>query len=113
MITSGAAPVETVSSRINRPVLEPTLSRHVVETVTEPNARHVTELLGDAGPHGHEYAVDVMLNATSALGKRGQGGQAAGAPDDHRGWQRPCRLGPVTILTLPSALVSETVLKGR
>ncbi|WP_058047733.1 PIN domain-containing protein [Streptomyces roseifaciens] len=76
VITSAATLVEVVHPRINRPALEWTLSRIVVEPVTEPVARHAATLLADAGLHGHKYAIDAMLIAT-----------ALAAP------------GPVTILT--------------
>jgi predicted nucleic acid-binding protein len=65
VITSAATLVEVVHSRINRPALEWTLSRIVVEPVTEPIARHAATLLADAGLHGHKYAIDGMLCATA------------------------------------------------
>ncbi len=65
VITSAATLVEVIHPRINRPALEWTLSRLVVEPVTEPIARHATALLADAGLHGHTYAVDAMLSATA------------------------------------------------
>ena len=76
VITSAATLVEVVHPRINRPALEWTLSRLVVEPITEPIARHAADVLADAGLHGHKYAIDAMLAAT-----------ALAAP------------GPVTILT--------------
>ncbi|MFE5936124.1 DNA-binding protein [Streptomyces sp. NPDC056470] len=76
VVTSAATLVEVVHPRINRPALEWTLSRLVVEPVTEPIARHAAALLADAGLHGHKYAIEAMLSAT-----------ALAAP------------GPVTILT--------------
>ncbi|MEU7185250.1 PIN domain-containing protein [Streptomyces sp. NPDC045369] len=76
VITSAATLVEVVHPRINRPALEWTLSRLIVEPVTEAIARHAAELLADAGLHGHKYAIDAMLSAT-----------ALAAP------------GPVTVLT--------------
>ncbi|MBO1334065.1 DNA-binding protein [Streptomyces sp. VRA16 Mangrove soil] len=76
VITSAATLVEVVHPRINRPALEWTLSRLIVEPVTEPIARRAAGLLADAGLHGHKYAIDAMLSAT-----------ALAAP------------GPVTILT--------------
>ncbi|MDH2387380.1 DNA-binding protein [Streptomyces sp. HNM0663] len=76
VITSAATLVEVVHPRINRPALDWTLSRLIVEPVTEPIARHAAALLTDAGLHGHKYAIDAMLSAT-----------ALAAP------------GPVTILT--------------
>ncbi|WP_406725511.1 PIN domain-containing protein [Streptomyces sp. GD-15H] len=65
VITSAATLVEVVHPRINRPALEWTLSRLVVEPVTEPIARHAAVLLADAGLHGHKYAIDAMLSATA------------------------------------------------
>jgi hypothetical protein len=65
VITSAATLVEVVHPRINRPALEWTLSRLVVEPVTEPIARHSAALLADAGLHGHKYAIDAMLSATA------------------------------------------------
>ncbi|MFE1557309.1 PIN domain-containing protein [Streptomyces sp. NPDC058734] len=76
VVTSAATLVEVVHPRINRPALEWTLSRLVVEPITEPIARHAATLLADVGLHGHKYAIDAMLAAT-----------ALAAP------------GPVTILT--------------
>jgi predicted nucleic acid-binding protein len=65
VITSAATLVEVIHPRINRPALEWTLSRLVVEPVTEPIARHATALLADAGLPGHKYAIDAMLGATA------------------------------------------------
>ncbi|MFG2560173.1 type II toxin-antitoxin system VapC family toxin [Streptomyces sp. NPDC048496] len=76
VITSAATLAEVVHPRINRPALEWTLSRLVVEPVTEAVARHAAALLSNAGLHGHRYAIDAMLSAT-----------ALAAP------------GPVTVLT--------------
>ncbi|MEU6217012.1 DNA-binding protein [Streptomyces sp. NPDC047022] len=76
VITSAATLVEAVHPRINRAALEWTLSRLVVEPVTESTARHAAALLADAGLHGHKHAIDAMLSAT-----------ALAAP------------GPVTVLT--------------
>jgi predicted nucleic acid-binding protein len=70
VITSAATLVEVVHPRINRPALEWTLSRLVVEPVTEPIARRAAALIADAGLHGHKYAIDAMLSAT-ALAARG------------------------------------------
>ncbi|MEV0125844.1 DNA-binding protein [Streptomyces sp. NPDC050703] len=76
VITSAATLVEVVHPRVNRPALEWTLSRLVVEPVTDAVARRAAALLADAGLHGHRYAIDAMLSAT-----------ALAAP------------GPVTVLT--------------
>ncbi|MFA1551635.1 DNA-binding protein [Actinomadura chokoriensis] len=65
VITSAATLVEVVHPRINRPALEWTLSRLVVEPVTEPIARQAAALLADAGLHGHKHAIDAMLSATA------------------------------------------------
>lgn len=65
VITSAATLVEVVHPRINRPALEWTLSRLVIEPVTEPIARQAAALLADAGLHGHKYAIDAILSATA------------------------------------------------
>ncbi|MGA5765950.1 type II toxin-antitoxin system VapC family toxin [Streptomyces pseudogriseolus] len=88
VITSAATLVEVVHPRINRPALEWTLSRLVVEPVSEPIARRAAALLSDAGLRGHKYAIDAMLCAT-----------ALAAP------------GPVTVLT--SDPEDLTALGGR
>jgi len=76
VITSAVTVVEVAHPRLNRPALEWTLSRVVVEPVTEPIARRATAILAEAGLHGHQHAIDAMLSAT-----------ALAAP------------GPVTVLT--------------
>ncbi|GAA3530735.1 hypothetical protein GCM10022419_007190 [Nonomuraea rosea] len=76
VITSAAILVEVVHPRVNRPALKWTLSRLVIEPVTEPIARHAATLLSNTGLHGHKYAIDATLGAT-----------ALAAP------------GPVTVLT--------------
>ncbi|MEX0171889.1 DNA-binding protein [Streptomyces sp. LMG1-1-1.1] len=76
VVASAATLVEVMHPRINRAALEWTLSRIVVEPVTAALARHAAALLGEAGLHGHEYAIDAMVAAT-----------ALSAP------------GPVTVLT--------------
>lgn len=89
VITSAATLVEVIHPRINRPALEWTLSRLVIEPVTEHIARHSATLLADAGLHGHMSAIDAMLSAT-----------ALAAP------------GPVTVLTSdPEDLA--TLCRGR
>ena len=57
--------MEVVHPRINRPALAWTLSRIVVEPVTEDIARAAADLLSDAGLHGHRCAIDAMLSATA------------------------------------------------
>ncbi|WP_216589151.1 PIN domain-containing protein [Streptomyces brasiliscabiei] len=81
VITSAATLVEVVHPRINRPALEWTLSRLVVEPVTEPVARHAADLLADAGLHGHTYAIDAVLAAT-ALAAPGPATILTSDPDD-------------------------------
>jgi predicted nucleic acid-binding protein len=65
VITSAATLVEVTHPRINRPALEWTLSRLVIEPITESIARHASTLLADADLHGHKYAIDAMLGATA------------------------------------------------
>lgn len=65
VITSAATLVETIHPRINRAAFEWTLSRIVVEPVTESIARHAAALLGAAGLHGHRHAIDAILSATA------------------------------------------------
>lgn len=81
VITSAATLVEVVHPRVNRPALEWTLSRLVVEPVTEQIARHSAGLLADAGLHGHKYAIDAMLCAT-ALAAPGPVTVLTSDPDD-------------------------------
>lgn len=76
VVTSAATLVEVIHPRINRPALDWTLSRLVIEPVTPDLARQATELLAVTGRHGHKYAIDAILTAT-----------ALAAP------------GPVTVLT--------------
>ncbi|WP_327070514.1 DNA-binding protein [Kitasatospora sp. NBC_01250] len=81
VITSAATLVEVVHPRINRPALEWTLSRLVVEPVTEAIARHAAALLADAALHGHKYAIDAILTAT-ALAAPGPVTVLTSDPDD-------------------------------
>jgi predicted nucleic acid-binding protein len=81
VITSAATLVEVIHPRINRPALEWTLSRLVIEPITEPIARHAAALLADAGLHGHKYAIDSMLSAT-ALAAPGPVTVLTSDPDD-------------------------------
>jgi len=67
VITSAATIVEVMHPRVKRPAFEWTVSRIVVEPVTEHIARRAAALLGDAGLHGHQHAVDAMLCATALL----------------------------------------------
>jgi predicted nucleic acid-binding protein len=65
VITSAATVVEAVHPHLKRPALDWTLSRIVVEPVTEAIARAAAALLGEAGLHGHRHAIDAMLTATA------------------------------------------------
>ncbi|MGP3959200.1 DNA-binding protein [Nonomuraea sp. 3N208] len=65
VVTSAATLVEVVHPRISRPALGWTLSRIIVEPVTEFIARRAAALLADAGLHGPKHAIDAMLCATA------------------------------------------------
>lgn len=65
VITSAATLVEVIHPRVNRAAFDWTVSRIVVEAVTEPIARHAASLLAGAGLHGHKYAIDAILSATA------------------------------------------------
>lgn len=65
VVTSAATVVEVSHPKINRPALEWTLSRIVVEPVTELIARHAAAILADAGLQGHTHAIDATLSATA------------------------------------------------
>jgi len=65
VVTSAATVVEVSHPGINRPALEWTLSRIVVEPVTEPIARRAAAILAGAGLHGHRHAIDAMLSAAA------------------------------------------------
>lgn len=81
VITSAATLVEVVHPRINRPALEWTLSRLVVEPVTESIARHAAALLAETSLYGHKYAIVAMLSAT-ALAASGPVTVLTSDPDD-------------------------------
>jgi predicted nucleic acid-binding protein len=81
VVTSAATLVEVIHPKINRPALEWTLSRIVVEPVTEAIARRAAAILSDAGMHGHRHALDALLSAT-ALAARGPVTILTSAPDD-------------------------------
>ncbi|MEV0146436.1 MULTISPECIES: DNA-binding protein [unclassified Nonomuraea] len=65
VITSAATLVEVVHPRIRRTALEWTLSRIVVEPVTEAIARRAAALLSEQGLDGHKHAIVAMLCATA------------------------------------------------
>lgn len=70
VVTSAATLVEVIHPRINRPALDWTLSRIVVEPICEDIARHAAALLCEAGLHGHKHAIDAMLSATALAAPR-------------------------------------------
>jgi predicted nucleic acid-binding protein len=65
VVTSAATLVEAMHPGLKRPALEWTLSRIVVEPVTEAIARRAAALLGAAELHGHKHAIDAMVSATA------------------------------------------------
>jgi predicted nucleic acid-binding protein len=81
VVTSAATVVEISHPGINRPAMEWTLSRIVVEPVTEPIARRAAAMLAEAGLHGHVHAIDAMLGAT-ALGATAPVTVLTADPDD-------------------------------
>ncbi|WP_055601411.1 DNA-binding protein [Streptomyces aureus] len=81
VVTSAAALVEVTHPRVNRAALERTLSRLVVEPVTEAVARRAAALLAENGLHGHKYASAAMVAAT-ALAAPGPVTVLTSDPDD-------------------------------
>jgi predicted nucleic acid-binding protein len=81
VITSAATLVEVIHPRINRPAFEWTVSRIVVEPVTEAIARAAAALLAETKRHGHQHAIDAMVSAT-ALGAPGPVTVLTSDPDD-------------------------------
>jgi len=65
VVTSAATLVEVIHPRVKRPALEWTISRIVIEPVTQEVARSAAVLLEAAGLHGHRHAIDAMLSATA------------------------------------------------
>jgi hypothetical protein len=95
VVASAATLIEVVHPRIRRPALEWTLSRIIVEPVTELIARMAIALLSDAGLHGHKHAIDAMVCAT-ALAAPGPVTALTSDPDD---LARLCD-GRVTVIKL-------------
>ncbi|MFB8406974.1 DNA-binding protein [Streptomyces sp. NPDC055912] len=81
VVTSAAALVEVMHPRINRAALEWTLSRLVIEPVTDTVARGAAALLAANGLHGHKHAIDAMVAAT-ALAAPGPVTVLASDPED-------------------------------
>jgi predicted nucleic acid-binding protein len=67
VVTSAATLVEVIHPRINRAAFEWTVSRMVVEPVTESLARAAATLLAQANRHGHQHAIDAMVCATALV----------------------------------------------
>lgn len=65
VVTSAVTLVEVIHPRINRAALRWTLSRLAILPMTEQLAQKAADLLGDAGRHGHRYALDAMVAATA------------------------------------------------
>lgn len=65
VVVSTATLVEAIHPRIDRKALAWRLSKLILEPVTEQAARLATELLADAGKHGHSHAIDAMVCATA------------------------------------------------
>lgn len=65
VVISTATLVEAIHPRIDRKALAWRLSKLIVEPVDEPTARLATQLLADAGKHGHSHAIDAMVCATA------------------------------------------------
>jgi predicted nucleic acid-binding protein len=70
VVTSAATLAQVIHPRINRPALDWTLSRIVIEPVSEDIARRASELLSGVGRHGHKYAIDAMVSATALAAPR-------------------------------------------
>jgi hypothetical protein len=64
VLASSATLVEAVHPRINRAALSWFLSRITITDITPKTAKTATDLLQDAGLHGHKYAIDALLAAS-------------------------------------------------
>lgn len=65
VITSAATLVEAVHPRMNRGAVQWALSQVTVVPVTQEIAESATELLREAGLHGHQHALDAIVGATA------------------------------------------------
>ena len=65
VIASAVTLVEVIHRGINQAALNWTVSRLVIEPVTEALARHAAVLLAETGRHGHQHAIDAMVCATA------------------------------------------------
>lgn len=65
LLTSAATLVEATHPRMAPAATRWSVSRITIAPVTEEIANVATELLRQAGLHGHKYAIDAMLCATA------------------------------------------------
>nr|WP_198946511.1 DNA-binding protein [Pseudofrankia asymbiotica] len=65
VVTTSMTLVEAVHPGVNRAALRWTLSRVVVEPVTETLAMAAADLLRGACLHGHRHAIDAVVAATA------------------------------------------------
>ncbi|MFF3442236.1 DNA-binding protein [Streptosporangium sp. NPDC002721] len=65
VVVSAMTPIEAQDVRVGSDRLRWYLSRLKVEPVTEDISSRAIELLQDARPHGHEYAIDAVVAATA------------------------------------------------
>ncbi|MGW6494037.1 PIN domain-containing protein [Nonomuraea angiospora] len=70
VVVSAMTPIEAQDIRTKNDRLRWHLSRLKIEPVTEEISSRATELLQDAGLHGHKYAVDAVVAATALLSVR-------------------------------------------
>ena len=82
-VVSAATLVEAMHPRIDRAAFRWTVSRLLVAPVTRELAACASDLLAEAGRHGHQYALDAMVAAT-ALGLVGHPTIYTSDPDDIR-----------------------------
>ncbi|MDX3108087.1 PIN domain-containing protein [Nonomuraea angiospora] len=70
VVVSAMTPIEAQDIRTKNDRLRWHLSRLKIEPVTEEISSRATELLRDAGLHGHKYAIDAVVAATALLSVR-------------------------------------------
>nr|MDT0665040.1 hypothetical protein [Micromonospora sp. DSM 115978] len=80
-MTSATTLIEAWHPRVDRARFAWSLSRLVVEPVTETIAKTASSLLSDAGLHGHKYALDAALCAV-ALNQQRPAVVLTSDPDD-------------------------------
>ncbi|OKJ00040.1 type II toxin-antitoxin system VapC family toxin [Kitasatospora sp. CB01950] len=67
VVTSAATLVEARDPKVPQSAFDHALSLVKVRPITEEIARAASELLAAEGLHGHKYAIDAMLAATTHL----------------------------------------------